>query len=99
MPKKDSWENFYSQIGSCDVYRDEKVIDNLLHDLSTMKIKNVQIMDGGTQVKLVLTFENDKQAVFKPMRFGRDYETDPNHFYFGDFERHNAEIATFHLDK
>uniref|UniRef100_A0AC34Q557 FAM20 C-terminal domain-containing protein n=1 Tax=Panagrolaimus sp. JU765 TaxID=591449 RepID=A0AC34Q557_9BILA len=95
----DSWETFYSGIGTCDLYRDEEVIDKLLHDMSTMPIKMVQIMDGGTQVKLVLTFENDKQAVFKPMRFGREYETDPNHFYFGDFERHNAEIATFHLDK
>lgn len=25
-------------------------------------------MDGGTQVKLILTFTNDEQAVFKPMR-------------------------------
>jgi len=99
VPKRDSWEKFYSEIGSCDVYRNEETIDQLLKDMATMPIKNVQIMDGGTQVKLVFTFENDKQAVFKPMRFGRDYETDPNHFYFGDFERHNAEIATFHLDK
>ena len=25
-------------------------------------------MDGGTQVKLIMTYENGKQAVFKPMR-------------------------------
>ncbi|CAJ0955148.1 unnamed protein product, partial [Mesorhabditis belari] len=95
----DSWERFYSHIGSCDMYRDETVIDELLRDLNKFPIKTVHIMDGGTQVKLVFTFENGKQAVFKPMRFGRDYESDINHFYFSDFERHQAEIATFHLDK
>ncbi|ETN86936.1 hypothetical protein NECAME_05782 [Necator americanus] len=99
VPTRDSWERFYAQIGTCGVYSDDKTVDDLLTDLNRATIKAVHIMDGGTQAKLVFTFENDKQAVFKPMRFGRDYESDPNHFYFSDFERHNAEIATFHLDR
>lgn len=99
VPIQDSWEKFYAQIGTCDLYHDEELIEQLLKDMSTLPIKRVDLMDGGTQIKLVFTFSNEKQAVFKPMRFGRDYETDPNHFYFGDFERHNAEIATFHLDR
>ncbi|VDM75550.1 unnamed protein product [Strongylus vulgaris] len=99
VPTRDSWEKFYAQIGTCSVYNNDQTVDDLLADLNTATIKAVHIMDGGTQAKLVFTFENDKQAVFKPMRFGRDYESDPNHFYFSDFERHNAEIATFHLDR
>uniref|UniRef100_A0A0N5A307 Fam20C domain-containing protein n=1 Tax=Parastrongyloides trichosuri TaxID=131310 RepID=A0A0N5A307_PARTI len=99
VSKLDSWEVFYSKISSCEVYQEGSHMDQLLHDLNTMEIKSAHIMEGGTQIKLLFTFINDKQAVFKPMRFGRDYETDENHFYFGDFERHNAEIATYHLDK
>uniref|UniRef100_A0A915C909 FAM20 C-terminal domain-containing protein n=1 Tax=Parascaris univalens TaxID=6257 RepID=A0A915C909_PARUN len=99
VPQRDSWERFYADIGSCDLYRKEELLNDLLRDLNTLEVKNVAIMEGGTQVKLIITFSNDEQAVFKPMRFGRDYESDPNHFYFSDFERHHAEIATFHLDK
>lgn len=44
-----------------------------MNDLHTLQVNNVAIMGGGTQVKLVITFENDEQAVFKPMRYFPSY--------------------------
>ena len=42
-------------------------------------------------------FENIKKAIFKPKRYERD-EIIEGHSWDG-YDRHNAEIAAFHLDR
>lgn len=95
-----SWELFQTSIARDYLYPENStLVDKLLHEMATLPIVHVGLKDGGTQLKLIIDYENGGQALFKPMRFPRDRETDPNHFYFVDFERHNSEIASFHLDR
>ena len=95
-----NWEKFQLSIHQYELYsKDDPLIDNLLNDIAIGKVVKVGQKDGGTQLKLVIDYDNGGQALFKPMRFDRDKETDPNHFYFVDFERANSEIAAFHLDR
>ncbi|XP_041363679.1 extracellular serine/threonine protein kinase FAM20C-like [Gigantopelta aegis] len=94
------WETFHKGIRQDSLYDpDDPVIEALLKDISLLPITDVEQKEGGTQLKLIITFEDDGQTLFKPMRFSRDTETLPNHFYFSDYERHHAEIAAFHLDR
>lgn len=92
---------FHRQINRYEMYSEEnaELIKHLLKEMQTLPITDVYQKQGGTQIKLVETFSNGMRALFKPMRYPREQQTLPNHFYFSDYERHNAEIAAFHLDR
>ncbi|XP_068606870.1 extracellular serine/threonine protein kinase FAM20C [Brachionichthys hirsutus] len=94
------WLRFHLGISRWQLYghRDPNVAP-LMEQLATQRIVSAVQKSGGTQLKLVMSFPNDGQALFKPMKQGRDEETGYNLYYFSDFERHNAEIAAFHLDR
>ncbi|XP_028989846.1 pseudokinase FAM20A [Betta splendens] len=57
------------------------------------------VKPSGHHLKLALKMHNFAKAMFKPMRQQRDEETPEDSFYFVDLQRHNAEIAAFHLDR
>nr|XP_056722245.1 extracellular serine/threonine protein kinase FAM20C [Euleptes europaea] len=95
-----NWLKFHIGVNRYELYsRHNPAIEALLQDLATQKITSVAMKSGGTQLKLIMTFQNYGQALFKPMKQTREQETPPDFFYFSDYERHNAEIAAFHLDR
>lgn len=95
-----NWLRFHIGINRYELYsRHNPVIDAMLKDLISQQITSVAMKSGGTQLKLIMTFQNYGQALFKPMKQTREQETPPDFFYFSDFERHNAEIAAYHLDR
>ncbi|XP_030334048.1 extracellular serine/threonine protein kinase FAM20C-like [Strigops habroptila] len=95
-----TWLKFHVGINRYELYpRQDPLMPTLLRDLATQRIVSSVQKSGGTQLKLIMTFPNYGQALFKPMKQTRDQETPIDFFYFSDFERHNAEIAAFHLDR
>uniref|UniRef100_A0A8C2ZF52 FAM20 C-terminal domain-containing protein n=1 Tax=Cyclopterus lumpus TaxID=8103 RepID=A0A8C2ZF52_CYCLU len=91
------WLRFHLGISRRELYdRKDPNLAQLTHYLATQRVLG---KEGGTQLKLLVSFQNHGQALLKPMKQSRDAETDGNLFYFSDFERHNAEIAAFHLDR
>ncbi|XP_070612205.1 extracellular serine/threonine protein kinase FAM20C-like [Erythrolamprus reginae] len=95
-----AWLSFYTGINRYELYgRHDPSRHNLMKDLAKQKIISSVQKPGGTQLKLIMTFPNHGQALFKPMKQTRDQETSADFFYFSDFERHNAEISAFHLDR
>ncbi|XP_025928381.1 extracellular serine/threonine protein kinase FAM20C-like [Apteryx rowi] len=95
-----AWLKFHVGINRYELYpRQNPLTPALIEDLATLKIVSSVQKSGGTQLKLIMMFPNYGQALFKPMKQTRDQETPVDFFYFSDFERHNAEIAAFHLDR
>ncbi|TRY88615.1 hypothetical protein DNTS_028836 [Danionella cerebrum] len=77
---------------SADFTEDEKALKGMCDCSQVVK-------PSGHHLKLTLKLQDFGKAMFKPMRQERDEETPENFFYFVDFQRHNAEIAAFHLDR
>ncbi|XP_032358051.1 pseudokinase FAM20A [Etheostoma spectabile] len=77
---------------SADYTQDEKALKGACDCTQVVK-------PSGHHLKLALKMQNYAKAMFKPMRQQRDEETPEDFFYFVDFQRHNAEIAAFHLDR
>ncbi|KAM9784575.1 extracellular serine/threonine protein kinase FAM20C-like isoform 1-T1 [Syngnathus typhle] len=94
------WLRFHLGITRWKLYdRKDLTVSKLTHHLATQRILGAVQKSGGTQLKLLISFPNYGQALLKPKKQSRDAETDVNLFYFSDFERHNAEISAFHLDR
>ncbi|ELU01946.1 hypothetical protein CAPTEDRAFT_122583, partial [Capitella teleta] len=95
------WMKFHNGINQYELYgQSDPNVDQLLKDMSYKSIVGLEeIGDLGTQVKIVFKLNYGGRGLFKPMRFDKDTEANPNHYMFDDFERHHAEIAAFHLDR
>lgn len=55
-------------------------------------------MQYGTQLKFVMSTQSKDKMLFKPFRLAID-ELITNQLYFAQYERPEAEIAAFHLDR
>lgn len=61
-----NWEQFQLSIRQYELYSDtDGTVDQLLRDMATMPIVHVGQKDGGTQLKLIIDYENGGQALFK----------------------------------
>uniref|UniRef100_A0A3P8RSD7 FAM20A golgi associated secretory pathway pseudokinase n=1 Tax=Amphiprion percula TaxID=161767 RepID=A0A3P8RSD7_AMPPE len=95
-----SWMKFHLGINRYALYsRDDPAVLQLLKDMQNMAVVSAVVKPSGHHLKLALKMKNFAKAMFKPMRQQRDEETPEDSFYFVDFQRHNAEIAAFHLDR
>ncbi|KTF96856.1 hypothetical protein cypCar_00025049 [Cyprinus carpio] len=93
------WLRFHLGISRWQMYQHKDPnLSVLTQQMASLRIVSAVQKSGGTQLKLVMSFPNYGQALFKPMKQERHEETNVNLYYFSDFERHNAEIAAFHLD-
>ena len=90
-------------------------VDQIQNFMVKARIKNADVLSKGTQMKMLLYLEGkllknicrnlkllkkflgNQKVVFKPKRFERD-DIIPGEVWDG-FDRHNAEVAGFHLDK
>ncbi|XP_012253531.1 glycosaminoglycan xylosylkinase [Athalia rosae] len=95
--QEDIWSISYSNWPDADqlIPRVAPELGTILDVLRKAKITKADNAILGTQLKLMLTLNNEIQALFKPMWYSRDTVI-KGPVYHGK-DRHNAEIVAFHL--
>ncbi|KAG7260114.1 hypothetical protein CRUP_031397 [Coryphaenoides rupestris] len=92
------WEVAAQWAGPREVYpEDAPELAAVLTALSTARVERADVGYKGTQLKALLLLDGGQKVVFKPKRYNRDYvvEGEP----YAGYDRHNAEVAAFHLDR
>uniref|UniRef100_A0A8D2B815 FAM20 C-terminal domain-containing protein n=1 Tax=Sciurus vulgaris TaxID=55149 RepID=A0A8D2B815_SCIVU len=92
------WEIAAQWVVPREVYPEETPeLGAIMHAMATKKIIKADVGYKGTQLKALLILEGGQKVVFKPKRYSRDYvvEGEP----YAGYDRHNAEVAVFHLDR
>lgn len=69
----------------------------VLHSMATNKIIGAGIGYKGTQLKMMLRLSGGQEVIFKPIRYTREYIVTGSPYAGAD--RHNGEIAAFHLNR
>lgn len=72
-------------------------LSHILNSMNKLKIVKADVLPKGTQIKLLLMLENGEKVVFKQKRYERDHIIEGK--AYDGYDRHNAEIAAFHLDR
>ncbi|XP_026524994.1 glycosaminoglycan xylosylkinase [Pseudonaja textilis] len=92
------WEIAAQWVVPREVYPEETPeLGAVMHAMATKKIIKADVGYKGTQLKALLVLEGGQKVVFKPKRYPREYviEGEP----YAGYDRHNAEVAAFHLDR
>ncbi|XP_041133977.1 glycosaminoglycan xylosylkinase [Polyodon spathula] len=92
------WEVAAQWVGPREVYPDETPeLGAVLNAMATGRVERADVGYKGTQLKALLVLEGGQKVVFKPKRYSRDtvVEGEP----YAGYDRHNAEVAAFHLDR
>ncbi|KFZ53095.1 Protein FAM20A, partial [Antrostomus carolinensis] len=98
-----SWLQFHLGISRDGLYpRSSPVVDRLLRDMQDFATISADYSQD--EKALLGACDCTKTQVLKvnpslSPRQKREEETPEDFFYFVDFQRHNAEIAAFHLDR
>jgi len=92
-----AWELAESFMTNRQITDDSKTLGCVLKALHTAKITHADTGFKGTQLKATLKLDGEQLAVFKPKWYNRDYIMVGTPYAGKD--RHNAEIAAFHLNR